>query len=151
MQEAKFARGLMDEIKRSKDPRFHATLAWCSKIAKDMNTCDGDAEKQELHAAVVTWELLLGIGELEDSLSTEVMEVAKTSTCWNETDTHGPKHELLIDFEQKTITVTATFVCFGAIVLPINMTTEKQVDIEPLVLPLSEFAQARLEAQKEPT
>lgn len=151
MQEAKFARGLMDEIKRSKDPRFHATLAWCSKIAKDMNTCDGDAEKQELHVAVVTWELLIGIGELEETLSGEVIELPPTSTYCNQTDLLAPKHELQIDFVQKTITITATFVCFGTIILPINMVTEKLVDIEPLVLPLSGFAQACLEAQKETT
>lgn len=150
-RESIFARGLADAIKRSKDPRFQVVLAWCMKTIQDMGFCGGDPDKQELHAAVVAWELLLGIGELEDSLGAEVMEVAKTSTCWNETDTHGPKYELLIDFNQKTITVTATFVCFGTIVLPINMTTEKQVVVDPLVLPLSEFAQARLEAQKEPT
>lgn len=151
MRESIFAQGLAEAIKRSNDPRFHAVSTWCSKIAKDMNTCGGDAELQKLHSSLVAWELLLGIDDLENSLSAEVVELAPTSTSFNETDLLAPKHELQIDFEQKTITITATFICFGTIVLPINMATEKQVDIEPLILPLTEFTQARLEAQKEPT
>lgn len=148
MQEASFMKGLVEEIRRSKDPRFKAVNEWCLQVAQKLQSCDGDAEKQELHVAVVTWELLIGISELEESLTPDTIALAATYTACNENDRIAPQYSIKIDFNEKSIVVTVNTIDVGLVILEQRPTNGVPVLFEPLILPLSTTVKALLEARK---
>ncbi len=148
MQEASFMKGLVEEIRRSKDPRFKAVNEWCLQVAQKLQSCDGDAEKQELHVAVVTWELLIGIHELEESLTPDTIALAATYTTCNENDRIAPQYSIKIDFNEKTVVITTNTIDVGLIILEQSSTKGVPVLFEPLILPLSDSVQELLEARK---
>lgn len=148
MQEASFMKGLVEEIRRSKDPRFKAVNEWCLQVAQKLQSCDGDAEKQELHVAVVTWELLIGISELEESLTPDTIALAATYTACNENDRIAPQYSIKIDFNEKSIVVTVSTIDVGLVILEQRPTNGVPVLFEPLILPLSTTVKALLEARK---
>lgn len=148
MQEASFMKGLVEEIRRSKDPRFKAVNEWCLQVAQKLQSCDGDAEKQELHVAVVTWELLIGISELEESLTPDTIALAATYTACNENDRIAPQYSIKIDFNEKSIVVITNTIDVGLVILEQRPTNGVPVLFEPLILPLSTTVKALLEARK---
>lgn len=141
-------KGLVEEIRRSKDPRFKAVNEWCLQVAQKLQSCDGDAEKQELHVAVVTWELLIGIHELEESLTPDTIALAATYTTCNENDRIAPHYSIKIDFNEKTVVITTNTIDVGLIILEQSSTKGVPVLFEPLILPLSDSVQELLEARK---
>ncbi len=141
-------KGLVEEIRRSKDPRFKAVNEWCLQVAQKLQSCDGDAEKQELHVAVVTWELLIGIHELEESLTPDTIALAATYTTCNENDRIAPQYSIKIDFNEKTVVITTNTIDVGLIILEQSSTKGVPVLFEPLILPLSDSVQELLEARK---
>ena len=148
MQEASFMKGLVEEIRRSKDPRFKAVNEWCLQVAQKLQSCDGDAEKQELHVAVVTWELLIGINELEESLPPDTIALAATYTTCNENDRIAPQYSIKIDFNEKTVVIMTNTIDVGLVILEQSSTKGVPVLFEPLILPLSTNAKELLEARK---
>lgn len=148
MQEASFMKGLVEEIRRSKDPRFKAVNEWCLQVAQKLQSCDGDAEKQELHVAVVTWELLIGINELEESLTPDTIALAATYTTCNENDRIAPQYSIKIDFNEKTVVIMTNTIDVGLVILEQSSTKGVPVLFEPLILPLSTTAKELLEARK---
>ena len=141
-------KGLVEEIRRSKDPRFKAVNKWCLQVAQKLQSCDGDAEKQELHVAVVTWELLIGINELEESLTPDTIALAATYTTCNENDRIAPQYSIKIDFNEKTVVITTNTIDVGLVILEQSSTKGVPVLFEPLILPLSDSVQELLEARK---
>ena len=148
MQEASFMKGLVEEIRRSKDPRFKAVNEWCLQVAQKLQSCDGDAEKQELHVAVVTWELLIGISELEESLTPDTIALAATYTVCNENDRIVPQYSIKIDFNEKSIVVTTKTIDVGLVILEQSSTNGTPVVFKSLILPLSIPVRGLLEARK---
>lgn len=149
MHEASFMKGLVEEIKRSKDPRFKAINEWCLKIAREMQSCGGDAEKQELHVAVITWELLVGISSLEESLSPNMLALAATFTICNEDDLLAPQYSLRIDFDKKMIVISVKPLRVSLLVLADSSGNDCNITLKSLAVPLTPTVQDYIEARKE--
>lgn len=150
MQELTFMKGLVEEIERSKDPRFKTVTEWCLKIAQELSLCGGDAEKQKLHAAVAACDLLVSISDLEGYLSAQQSLLPPTFTVCNEKDMVAVQHWIKIDFDNKTIVVSPAPISVSTLIVTESRQMQKQMSFEPLILPLSDHAQSLLDARKEP-
>lgn len=136
MQEITFMKGLVKEIKRHNDPRFRAINEWCFKIAQELESCDNITEKQELHAAVITWNILIVIYNLEESFVDESTEITPVFTICNENDLVAQKHRIQIDFDKKIIVISAESIDVGNIILTESKSVNATKIFEPLTVAL---------------
>lgn len=126
MNEMQFAAALVEETRRTENPRLQALIKWCEETSAKVGACKGDVVDLHNHAVISASALLMELRFVEESGISN--PPSPEYSPYNRHDEILLMHRVHANIEEKTLTITPIAVDQKGVEV-------KEIELTPITLP----------------